>query len=261
MAASTRPVSSAPSDAPPAYTPVNTAATTYQAPTLSSTTADDPYAFLSTFDTAILIDDSSSMFGTRWTETAAAISAIAPICTAHDDDGIDLYFLNAAPQAYHTNITTASTVREIFSTVQPRGATPTGQRLHQILGTYLRKCARGVDAVKPLNLIVITDGEPSDDVESVLIRAAKKLDAMEAPSWQVGIQFFQVGNDPAAKKHLQSLDDDLSLIAGAEVRDMVDTVPFLGGLGAELTGEGILKVVLGAVNRRLDRRGQSGLHA
>lgn len=111
-----------------------------------------------------------------------------------------------------------------------------------------------------MNLIVITDGVPTDDVESALILAAKKLDKLEAPAWQVGVQFFQVGKDESARQHLKQLDDELSDIAGGEIRDMVDTVPFMSTDGGALTGEGILKVVLGAVNRRLDRKKCKDLH-
>lgn len=121
-------------------------------------------------------------------------------------------------------------------------------------------CSQSLDRTKPLNIIVITDGVPTDDVESALIHAAKKLDRLDAPAWQVGVQFFQVGSDEDAKTHLRALDDELSEIAGGEVRDMVDTVPFLGRSGEALTGEGILKVVLGAVNRRLDRKRSKDLH-
>ena len=35
---------------------------------------------------------------------------------------------------------------------------------------------------------------------------------------------------------------------------MVDTVPFMDGRHGTLTSEGILKVVLGGVNRRQDRK-------
>jgi hypothetical protein len=114
--------------------------------------------------------------------------------------------------------------------------------------------------VKPLNLIVITDGEPSDDVEAPLISCAKKLDKLDAPAWQIGIQFFQVGRDEGARAHLRALDDELAEIAGMELRDMVDTVPFKGKEGEHLSADGILKVVLGAVNRRLDRKRSRDLH-
>lgn len=60
---------------------------------------------------------------------------------------------------------------------------------------------------------------------------------------------------------MQQLDDDLAEISGdSELRDIVDTVPFRGAEGTRLTGDGILKVVLGAVNRRLDRKKSKDLH-
>ena len=37
-------------------------------------------------------------------------------------------------------------------------------------------------------------------------------------------------------------------------RDVVDTVPWKGSSGVGLNAEGILKVVLGSVNKRLDRK-------
>jgi hypothetical protein len=58
-------------------------------------TPDDPYAFLSTFDTVFVIDNSGSMAGHSWREVKEVLSAITPICTTYDDDGVDVYFLNA----------------------------------------------------------------------------------------------------------------------------------------------------------------------
>ncbi|KAK8241182.1 hypothetical protein IWZ00DRAFT_547693 [Phyllosticta capitalensis] len=250
---------------PPAYTPqtMSTHMTVPEIaePRLSSSSArDDRFSFLGTFDTVFLIDDSGSMAGRSWRETKQALETITPICTAHDADGIDLYFLNAPDSEFHHNVTVPSTVTEIFSTVRPRGGTPTGQRLNAILKPYLARVQANPDSTKPLNIIVITDGAPSDDVESVIINAAKKLDRADAPAWQVGIQFFQVGREPEAREHLKQLDDGLAELAGEEIRDMVDTVPFMGEEDTELNGEGILKVVLGAVNRRLDRKKSSELH-
>jgi len=255
-----------PGDAPPAYSPAPNAAPVVQTPTVSVTPAaaqgaDDPYTFLYSFDTVFLIDDSGSMAGSRWRETADALETITPICTAHDADGIDIYFLNHPDSSFHHNVSSSATVREIFQTVRPGGGTPTGQRLNQILKPYLRRYEANPETTKPLNIICITDGEPSDDVESPLIAAAKKLDKFDAAAWQVGVQFFQVGRDEEAKRHLKQLDDELADISGNdELRDIVDTVPFTGAEGTHLTGDGILKVVLGAVNRRLDRKKSKDLH-
>ena len=117
-------------------------------------------------------------------------------------------------------------------------------RLHQILKPYLASlvAAKNVEDVKPLNIIVITDGEAGDDVETPIKQCASKLDKMDAPGWQVGIQFFQVGRDQEAEKALMELDDGLA--EDGALRDIVDTVPWTRTNGSTLEGDGILKVVL-----------------
>lgn len=179
--------------------------------------------------------------------------AVTPICTAHDEDGVDIYFLNH--EGSEKKVTSSAKVQEIFQAVKPGGKTPIGKRLDDIFKEYFKEYEKNPDATKPINIICITDGVPTDDLESQLIKAAKKLDALDAPAWQVGVQFFQVGSDRKATEYLQELDDDLPEIArDKNLRDMVDTVPFLGESGTVLSGAGILKVVLGAVMRRLDRK-------
>ncbi|ERT00282.1 von willebrand factor [Sporothrix schenckii 1099-18] len=264
--------------------------------------AEDPYAFLSMFDTIFVIDDSGSMAGRPWREVQAVLANITPICTQHDADGIDIYFLNhkntpaaqggggqqarvppgKAVGGYH-NVTDAAAVSRIFQTVKPGGATPTGTRLHNIFQPYLRYYEakrnemeqRGEygdpdpDDIKPVNMIVITDGVPTDDLDTVLVRAAKKLDSFDAPPFQVGVQFFQVGTEAEAAAYLRHLDDNLGNDVAGGIRDMVDTVTWdafvsmnhgstTGGSGPStalgLTADGILKAVLGAVVKRLDRR-------
>ncbi|KAF2009001.1 hypothetical protein BU24DRAFT_437518 [Aaosphaeria arxii CBS 175.79] len=243
-------------DAPPAYTATPRASPQTQVtniPVGAGSSTDDPFAFLKSFDTIFLIDDSGSMAGRSWRETQRALETITPICTQRDADGIDIYFLNHPDSDYYKNVTSPGSVVEIFQSVRPGGGTPTGQKLNNILRPYIRQCERSLETTKPINIIVITDGEPSDDVESPIINAAKKLDKLDAPAWQVGIQFFQVGREPGAREALKQLDDGLEEIAGGDLRDIVDTVPFMGDDNAELSAAGIMKVVLGSVNRRLDR--------
>ena len=45
-------------------------------------TPEDPYVFLSTFDTVCVIDDSDSMAGHSWSEVKEVLRTITPICTA-----------------------------------------------------------------------------------------------------------------------------------------------------------------------------------
>ena len=221
----------------------------------STVAADDPYAFLSDFDTVFLIDDSGSMSGERWDQTRSALEAIVPICTAHDADGIEIYFLNKKDSSKFLNVTSLDAVNDIFHQVSPGGLTPTGKRLDDILSPYLKTLeSAGVTQPKPkpLNIIVITDGCPTDgkNLESAIVNAATRLDALQAPGWQIGIQFFQVGGDQNAAQSLVILDDKLQ--ETYKIRDMVDTVPWKAE--SSFDGTFILKVVTGAVNRRLDRR-------
>jgi len=255
--------------APPAYsaTPPSNAKPTPSSSTavpLPTSSEDTDFSFLSTFDTVFLIDDSGSMAGRCWRETRDALKTITPICTAHDADGIDIYFLNAPDNVEYKNVTTPADVEAIFNNVRPRGGTPTGSRLHAILRPYLRELeSKGEENVKPLNIIVITDGQATDDVEPVILAAARKLEKWDAPAWQVGIQFFQVGEDAEAKKMLEKLDDALGQNSRKEgedkekVRDIVDTMSWVGKTGTGLNAEGVLKCVLGAVVRRHDNAEKS----
>ncbi|KAL6789550.1 hypothetical protein GGI42DRAFT_365776 [Trichoderma sp. SZMC 28013] len=233
---------------------------------------EDQFAFLSYFDTVFVIDDSGSMAGKSWEEVAGVLRAITPICTAHDKDGIDLYFLNhqskakntpegKAPYGYY-NIETPEEITGIFDAVEPYGSTRTGSRLRSILRPYVgglpppEDKSRNIDDVKPINIIVITDGEPSDDPDPVITKYARDLDKLDAAVHQVGIQFFQVGNMPRAAQALNHLDDLFG--PKSDVRDMVDTVSWDANPGNHsctktLSEDTVLKVVLGSVIRRLDK--------
>ncbi|TGO39407.1 hypothetical protein BHYA_0054g00020 [Botrytis hyacinthi] len=235
-----------------------------------------PYALLSTFDTVLLIDDSTSMgwytHPTAWEQVFFALQTIAPIITSYDADGIDVYFMNhkskhkgnesegVAGTGYY-NIQNAASVEEVWSIVdKPQGITPTGKRIRDILSPYMKRAKKELKAgreVKPLNLIVITDGAASDDPESEIVKVARELDDLDAPLTQVGIQFFQVGKVAEAKQALEDLDDALE--HRYKIRDMVDTVTWNGrDTEAGLTGDGIVKAVLGAIIKRLDHKPASG---
>lgn len=119
---------------------------------------------------------------------------------------------------------------------------------------YNSSPSSGDPGVKPLNLIVVTHGCPNEgpDPKGIIRNLASRLDRIDAPPHQLGIQFFQVGSDRHARRALRDLDDGLN-----GVRDMVDAVSFnrrswLFG-AKKLTVVGILKTLRGSVNRKLDR--------
>jgi len=96
---------------------------------------------------------------------------------------------------YRKQITTPAEVETSFVCIHPRSGTTVGSRLHSILGPYLEQ--RGRDAFKPLDIIVIGDSNPGDDVKSVIVSVARESDELETLARQVRIQLCQVGSPEA----------------------------------------------------------------
>ncbi|KAJ7739508.1 hypothetical protein B0H16DRAFT_1538905 [Mycena metata] len=231
-------------------------------------TLEDALEILRRYDTVILVDDSSSMSlpgskkaVSRWDEAGQALAALAQVVQGYDADGIDIHFLNARKKDT-LNMKSSTDVQALFNSVEPYGATPTGHRLENLLKPYLRKLERARiddegtpwhkitrEAIKPVNFIVITDGEATDDPKTCIVDAGTRLKAMSNLSLtQLGIQFVQVGNDSKASKALKELDDGLT--KAGNIRDIVDTTPY--SKLSPVTADGLIKVLLGGINRRID---------
>ncbi|KAF8549696.1 hypothetical protein OG21DRAFT_1372068, partial [Imleria badia] len=217
---------------------------------------------LRAYDTVVIMDDSGSMLkDDRWEQACEALSELAQTATTYDRDGIDIYFLNHPKYGTNFHSKDTKSVRQLFRHVQPQGLTPIANKLDILVGDYVEKLERAsrrkrkgdllsLKQIKPINFIVITDGAPTDEPVDSIVSLARRLDRGNYPLAQVGIQFVQIGNDRGATEFLKQLDDDLSGTYG--VRDIVDTTPFLG---ISLTAEMLIKILLGGVNRRVDRRG------
>ncbi|KAJ7146016.1 hypothetical protein C8R44DRAFT_756356 [Mycena epipterygia] len=232
-------------------------------------TLENALEILRKYDTIILVDDSGSMTlpgskkgVTRWFEAGEALEALAETAQKYDTDGIDIYFLNNKKEAL--NLKSSAEVRAVFDKIKPTGATPTGERLDQLLKPHIVKLEHSFiapdgtpkdkvteEVIKRINFIVITDGEATDNPKYAVIDAASRLKAMKNLCMiQVGIQFVQVGNDSAATRALKELDDDLH--KAGNIRDIVDTTPY--SKLNPVTADGLIKVLLGGINRRIDEQ-------
>ncbi|KAH9450363.1 hypothetical protein MJO28_014599 [Puccinia striiformis f. sp. tritici] len=216
---------------------------------------EDPLAILARYDTVLLIDDSASMSTqNRWNEAAVAVAGLADTLVQYDNDGIDVYFMNSVEHL--RNAVSAKEISMLFQRVQPVGrSTPTDVRVEELLGIYLDRLEAGrannLPALKPLNLIVITDGE-ADDPDTLAYALAGFSDRLEDakfPLNQLGVQFIQIGNDSGATKFLQSLDDELRANSHRR-RDIVDTTPYQGAI----TTQFLIKALLGGINKRIDHQ-------
>jgi len=232
---------------------------------------------LKTYNTVLIVDDSSSMANdrsnprceNRWNQARDALAGLFEVAAQYDTDGIDIHFLNS--KKLGQIVRSAKEVKRLFNSVHPRGITPIGQKLESLLLQYLALIEKAHDedqkllsegivghnleAIKPVNYIVLTDGAATDDPESVIVTAAKRLDARHFPLSQIGIQFVQIGTDQFATKFLRELDDELT--SSHNIRDMVDTTPYSPDKG-QLSTRDVIKVLIGGINRRIDRKGVPG---
>ncbi|KAF8068090.1 hypothetical protein FPV67DRAFT_1171788 [Lyophyllum atratum] len=211
--------------------------------------AEDVLEALKRFDTVLVVDDSSSMSGKRWKQAGKALATLAAIASRYDTDGVEIQFLNSTES--RTGVVDPETVKALFKSIRPYGLTPLGEKLGTLLRQYVARLDRD-GKTKPVNFIVITDGEPTDGqaTEEAIVKAAKALDQRNARVAQLGIQFVQIGDDEGATAYLRRLDDELTKQG---VRDIVDTtLPE----GRDLD---LVKILIGAVNRRVDNKGSEAL--
>ncbi|KAK1225921.1 hypothetical protein PQX77_011118 [Marasmius sp. AFHP31] len=201
-----------------------------------------------TMDVVLVVDDSDSMSTEgRWNQARDALASVAESSHRFDDDGVDLFFIN--------NVIFRKNIRPLSHRLLT-GATPTGARLQSVLDEYIplvEQRFRTQSTVKPVNIIVITDGDPTDDPESVIVEAARRLHRAQIPERLLGIQFVQIGNDQEATRALKKLDKSLESKHG--IRDMVDTTPY-NPANPELTGDVMFKILWGALDRQIDLRGE-----
>lgn len=177
----------------------------------------------------------SSSNQTRWNAMQEVATSVARKCQELDDDGIDLYLFNNSFKKFEN--TTPEKIEEIFNKTSPNGGTDFVPVLSEVIKTHFSR------SNKPTTVLVVTDGEPSDgatgqrELAKLIIETTKKLESGD----DLGIEFLQVGDDPAARDFLRKLDDQLES-AGAKY-DIVDTKTF-----EELENMSLEEVLLAAVN-------------
>lgn len=177
---------------------------------------------LAKYDFVVMIDKSGSMTSTdcpggksRWQFAQEYAESIARECAKFDSDGIDVVLFAGTPKLIGG--TTPEKVAQIFKENSPAGSTDTAAALQLVFDEYNRK--KAVGTAKPVIIVCITDGEPTDQkaVDNAIIAQTKKM----TEDGEMGIQFVQIGKDAGARAFLKHLDDDLQ--AAGAVYDIVDT--------------------------------------
>jgi hypothetical protein len=179
---------------------------------LTAETASE-YDFIVCLDASGSMNSPSTRFSgkTRWQEAQETIYGMSVALDQFDADGIDVCVFGGGVD-WHEGVT-AEKVSGLFASRGPRGSTPLAEALEKVVA---KQKATGKNTVA----IVFTDGEPDDRprTEQVIVDASNGLDKDEALTFL----FVQIGNDAAAARFLEHLDDGL---AGKAKFDIVDTIP------------------------------------
>ncbi|ETS79567.1 hypothetical protein PFICI_09420 [Pestalotiopsis fici W106-1] len=198
----------------------------------------------------------------RYVTRAAAEAASSPPQTSAEFifDGVlpvtEEERLSAVAAA--TAAAAADTLRETTSsTTTP--ATGMARRLGHILRPYVQAYTAGQAGdtefkhIANLDVIVVTNGVDAADVQTETLAVAEDLAECGAPTAQVGLQFVQVGDSAEGGALLRELDSDIVL----GERDMIDTVRYAQTRDprtGRMTGDGLYKVLLGGVSRKVDMK-------
>ena len=174
----------------------------------------------------MILDNSGSMQfhnqdDQRIDDLRVVFTRTVSVATMFDDDGISIRFMNdfgpyaelrEDRYAALDKITTEQRANDLISTTDFSGATPMGENLREkILLPFIGK-ARSGSLEKPILVITITDGRPTDhpqnDIRAVIKSATEELARLQYSPGVLALQFAQVGLDSGAMEFLAQLDND-----------------------------------------------------
>ncbi|KAH0580698.1 hypothetical protein J132_02387 [Termitomyces sp. J132] len=204
---------------------------------------EDAFSLLSRFDIRFLLDDSTSMAGKRFQEATKVLRGFAGAVAKYNEHGIKIQFFNSSKTLTINDSQGMAHCLESFS-LTPKS--PLGTKLGNLLDNYMEHLKVEGAKLKPMILVIITDGVPTDGVqtEEAVMRAAKDLNRCNTQPKQIVLQFVQTGKEQRAIDYLQRLDDTLTF---QENRIMVSTTPLNPDIELDL-----LKILLDTINQQVN---------
>eukprot|EP00208_Stichococcus_sp_RCC1054_P008332 CAMPEP_0206152440 /NCGR_PEP_ID=MMETSP1473-20131121/39327_1 /ASSEMBLY_ACC=CAM_ASM_001109 /TAXON_ID=1461547 /ORGANISM="Stichococcus sp, Strain RCC1054" /LENGTH=348 /DNA_ID=CAMNT_0053549999 /DNA_START=127 /DNA_END=1173 /DNA_ORIENTATION=- len=217
-------------------------------------------AGLALYDVVIYCDDSGSMKfqenGSRIDDLKAILDRVTSVATLFDSDGISLRAMNFKGMADH--VRTSEEAAAYVAQFQYNGLTPMGEMLEKkIIEPILEKSMAKKTLKKPVLVITITDGEPSErpgKVQSEIAEAKRHCKRSVYGVGAIAFAFAQVGKDVGAQKFLATLDND------KDVGGMVDCTSYYELEQAECMKKGVnltpdmwmLKLMVGGFDKSYD---------
>lgn len=217
-------------------------------------------AALALYDIVIVADDSGSMAfeenGERIEDLKMIAQKVSEVATMFDDDGILVRFMNSDVQG--NSVRSPADVQSLLSQVQYSGLTPLATSLSsKVLAPIVFSLASSGQLAKPVLIITITDGEPTDNPKDMVVQVVRdaqhRLAAQYGPK-AVAFEFCQVGKDQRAQAFLARLDTD------PQVGGSIDCTSYFEMESAEYQRRGInlspqmwlVKMMCGAIDPSYD---------
>eukprot|EP00878_Enallax_costatus_P001729 GHUV01001885.1.p1 GENE.GHUV01001885.1~~GHUV01001885.1.p1 ORF type:complete len:469 (+),score=162.03 GHUV01001885.1:143-1549(+) len=217
-------------------------------------------AALALYDIIIYADDSGSMEsenGERIDDLKLIMGKVAEVATLFDEDGIEVRFINSNKQG--NGIRNAVDASRLLADLEYRWDTKLATFMEEKI---LKPMAYEKQLNKPLLIITITDGEPSDKPKDKIIQtiidAKNRLSGTYGPG-AVAFQFAQVGKDQEAQEFLAKLDNH------PQVGKLIDCTSYYELESAEYAAKGItlsveawlVKLMVGAIDPEYDEQDEA----
>lgn len=214
---------------------------------------------LALYDIVVYADDSGSMQfaenGSRIDDLREILAKVSEVATLFDEDGILIRFMNS--DIAGNGIKTAADAASLLRNIRFDGTTPLGSALEsKIVRPLFINNMNNLQ--KPILVIAITDGEPSEDsriIKRVITDAHEAARRSRYGPGAIAFEFAQVGKDARAQQFLASLDND------PQVGQIIDATSYYELEAEEFKRKGmtltpslwLVKLMVGAIDPDKDR--------
>ena len=183
---------------------------------------EDSCAYLTRFETVVLVDGSISMLDLGWQQASDLLADMTKLVAKFHPNGLELHFSNQ-PNYDSKNATTPEFIRRMFAIVQPAElSSPIATLLKRELSEYISRY-RSNSKLRGLNLLVLTNGVQDNEYEikEIISKASYEMSILGAAKEQISIQFLQIGSSRAVQNFLEGLGD--ANVMGLQADHIVST--------------------------------------
>ena len=233
----------------------------------------DKLQLLQGFKICFIFDDSSSMNtqlqdsplnysnslrATRWDELKYFANISIEIASLFDRNGCDIYFLNR-PGVRNLQMSQLGDFLNTFSTRQPNGYTPLSKALTQVLNDNYHT----VQTEQKLLIIIVTDGEPTDESGNVDIRRFKQCLLNRTPMDRIFVTIVACTDDDSSIAYLNRWDAEIKhLDIVDDFRNEREEIRRARGQRFPFTyGDFVVKSLVGSIDPTLDVYDEEKKHA